>query len=372
VSVCLRLHPYRLPLRRPWHSARQRIDERRGWLVAADHGGLCGYGDCAPLPEAGTETPTSALNRLRHWCRRARQAPAQALLDALAAQWPSPAPAADAAVECALLDLAARRAGVTLRRLLAELPPSSPALPIPTGADFGRIGVNAMAGAAATATDAAVDAAVAAGFRVIKLKLGIADRGTELGRVAELLERLPVGTSLRLDANGAWRADEARTAVAALVELDAGSGRVESLEEPLRAPDEDVLAALQDAAPFALALDESLARNGSMDPDRLPVRRLVLKPAAIGGLRATLDLARRAHAAGRETVLTGVVESAAGLWATAQLAAATGSPLAHGLGTAGWLAEDLGEAPAAVDGWIGLPAVAGSGFEPWFGLGRPD
>ncbi|MGB5833742.1 MAG: o-succinylbenzoate synthase, partial [Thiohalocapsa sp.] len=63
-------------------------------------------------------------------------------------------------------------------------------------------------------------------------------------------------------------------------------------------------------------------------------------------------------------VLTSLVESAAGLWASVQLAAATGSPLTHGLATGDWLARDLGLAPVPRAGRILLPDVAGSGFEP--------
>jgi L-alanine-DL-glutamate epimerase-like enolase superfamily enzyme len=67
-------------------------------------------------------------------------------------------------------------------------------------------------------------------------------------------------------------------------------------------------------------------------------------------------------AAGREVVITSLVESAAGLWATAQLAAAIGSPLAHGLATGQWLAEDLGPPPLPLAGRIALPDTPGSGF----------
>jgi L-alanine-DL-glutamate epimerase-like enolase superfamily enzyme len=203
------------------------------------------------------------------------------------------------------------------------------------------------------------------GFRVIKLKLGTAPWPEERARLGRALARLPASAALRLDANGAWQADQAAAAVADLARMDGGLGRIESLEEPLQRPDDRLLASLQAAAPFPLALDESLARRTPLDPQRLPVRRLVLKPPVLGGLRATLDLALRALAAEREVVLTSLVESAAGLWTTAQLAAAIPSALAHGLDTADWLREDLGTPPRPADGWIALPDSAGSGFTPW-------
>jgi o-succinylbenzoate synthase len=345
--TCLRLslHPYRLPLRRPWRTTRGTLRTRRGWLVCAARGGVVGFGDCAPLPEAGTETAEQGLLRLRHWCARADEG-AGRLLAALAAQ-PGHAPAADCAVETALLDLRARHQGLPLRRLLH-----------PGALD--RVPVNAMLGAAATLDLSGVEQALAAGFRVLKLKLGTGPMAEEIGRIGAAAALLPAGTTLRLDANGAWDASTAAACIGRLAGLP-----IDCLEEPLAAPDDAVLARLQAAAPFSLALDESLAVRGDPDPGRLPIRRLVLKAPVLGGLRRTLRLALRAQAAGREVVVTSLVESAAGLWATAQLAAATGSGLAHGLATADWLTADLGAAPDIGEGRIGLPDTAGSGFEPF-------
>ena len=112
-------------------------------------------------------------------------------------------------------------------------------------------------------------------------------------------------------------------------------------------------------------MDESLTRGGVWPNAAVaPVRRLVLKPAVLGGLRRTLALARAAEAAGRELVVTSLIESAAGLWPTVHLAAAIASPIPQGLATAGWLAEDLGEAPRARAGRITIPNVPGGGFRP--------
>ena len=132
-------------------------------------------------------------------------------------------------------------------------------------------------------------------------------------------------------------------------------------EEPLAEPEDGALAHLQAQTPFDLALDESLARHPAIAPSSLPVRRLVLKPAALGGLRRTLRLAGQARAAGREVVVTSLVSSAAGLWVEAQLAAATGSSLAHGLATADWLATDVGAPPPVENGMLLLPETPGSG-----------
>lgn len=407
---------YRLPLQRPWRSAHGLRTERRGWLVRAELGGHAGYGDCAPLPEAGTESAATAQRRLEDWCRQAaslsleqqlamlagpidspagsaargsppgtagarsgtgRSTPAGALADTLAdtladklagaaavprAALASATPAADAALETALLDLDARLHGHTLRaRLLQHADSPSPAPPL------SAIRVNAALGAATEQQPEALAAAIAGGFDVLKLKVGVAPLADELAALQTLCDRLPLAVRLRLDANQAWSPAEAQQLVQALEPL---GERIESLEEPLRAdaevPRRDAaLQALQAQAAFSIALDESLpGRPWPLAPDELPVRRLVLKPAVLGGLRSTMALAQAVEAAGREVVITSLIESAAGLWASAQLAAATGSPLAHGLATSDWLARDLGAAPAIAQGRLGLTASAGSGFSP--------
>jgi o-succinylbenzoate synthase len=347
---CLTIHPYRLPLTRPWGSARGRLGERLGWLVRVEAGGLSGHGDCPPLPEAGTETHDCAAAALARGCRRLA---GLTLGEALGALRPAAAPAAAFALECALLDLRGRLLGVPLRRLLD-----------PGAAD--RVPVNAALGPLDRIGEEDLAAAWAAGFRVLKLKVGIGAADLELARLRALAGQLPAGASLRLDANGAWDLPTATRLIGALAELP-----IESLEEPLADPDPEALARLQSRAPFPLALDESLQRVlatfpawGSPGPGALPVRRAVLKPAVIGGLRPSLALARRLRAAGVEPVVTGVLECAAGLWATAQLAAALGDPIPQGLATAHWLAADLGPAPHPQRGHIELPVSPGSGFLP--------
>ena len=298
--------------------------ERLGWLVIASADGLHGYGECAPLPEAGTEPPADAERRLGDWCTLAKSLtghdPVAGMLQALSGSTltcsrPS-SPSADFAVESALLDLRARQRGLPLRRLLQ-----------PDAAD--DIAVNATLGAAATVTPAQVSAAYTRGYRVLKIKVGLRPADEELPRLLAAAHALPSDAVLRLDANGAWDEATAGAVIARLAGLP-----MDGIEEPLREPNDAALG------------------------------RLVLKPGVIGGLRSTLRLAHRARDAGREVVLTSLIESAAGLWVTAQLAGASASPLAHGLATADWLARDLGRAPEPEAGRIVLPRTPGSGFEP--------
>ncbi len=370
---------YRLPLRMTWASARGEWRQRRGWLLQLQIDNDVGIGDCAPLPVAGTESIEAAQLALLTIQARAVGHDAATLLDVLEPELTA-TPATRWALECALLDVLSRQRGLTLRHFL-----------VPTAPDV--VPVNAMLGALAAVTPLAIHSAVAAGFTVLKLKVGLNAPLTELAQLRALARLLPTGVSLRLDANGAWDIATAQRMLDGLADLP-----IEALEEPLRQPDVAQFAALQQRVHFPLARDESLHTDlkspqppffkgglfflpplekggrGGFEIGQLGgfngrlgfefPRRIVLKPAAIGGMRRTLALAQQAQAAGCEVVMTSVIDSAVGLWATAQLAAASASPIPHGLATAAWLATDVGIAPQPLRGQLQLPMTPGSGFSP--------
>ena len=304
--------PYCLPLKRPWLTSQGRLDERHGHLLRLrTSDGLTGWGDCAPLPEFGIDE----------------------------------AAARDLAEECALLDLAAQRARLPLGCWLAGGPPIQ------------SVAVNATLGPIATVTPEAIEASLAAGFRVLKIKVGVGRLVDEIGGLQHLCAALPAGIGLRLDANGAWDIAEAERFLAACRALP-----IDAIEEPLHAPDGAILHRLQASVPFPLAIDESLHlvdRDFWLSP---PVRRLVIKPPRVGGLLASIELGLRARAAGVECIVTASLESACGLTACAHLAAAISPDSCHGLATADWLASDTGDAPAIVGGRMLLPQTPGLGF----------
>lgn len=349
--AALHTSPYRLPLCQPWMSAHGTRCERQGWIVSVQTAdGALGYGDCAPLPEAGTET----LDRAQAALLAAAAQLCGATVEAALAWLPGwmAGPAARCAVETALLDRLSRDAGLPLAHLLSP------------GA-VARIAVNASLGALDARAIGRARRAVAAGFRVLKLKVGLQPWPRELA----LLRRLAAleDVHLRLDANGAWPHVRAQQALTDL----AGLPVVESVEEPLARPSLAGLAVLQDAAPFPLAVDESLGVLGAEAIcRRRAVRRVVLKPQALGGVRASWRLARLAARQGLECVVTSAVDSAIGVWAGVHLAAAVsgiqpgGCPSTHGLATSTWLRRDLAAAPRVLRGTIALPPGPGLGVVP--------
>lgn len=339
--------PYQVTFCTAWQSAQGRYRVRRGFLLRLETGqGIRGYGECAPLPAAGTETLAAAaviLQAVVPDCAGESVAAAAARLDGL-----SNTPAVRYALETALLDICAREQAMPLYRWLA--PDSA-----------GRVVVNGACGCLDAGFEGRLGQALSRGYRTVKIKLGVYPPDEELQRLERL--HLPNGISLRLDANRAWSFNQAAHAIEVCSRLP-----VESLEEPLQAPELATLRLLQQRAPFPLALDESLTDRFADTPaDELPVTRLVLKPTALGGVLPLLKRARCAQQAGMESVVTSTLETSTGLWAAVHAGAALGNHLAHGLGTAEWFKNpdpalypvqgvlDIGQQTQA-----GLPAPAGN------------
>lgn len=337
-----RLHPYRLPLRRPWVAASAVLQERRGLLLqlSADDGST-GWGDCAPLPSSGTvglARVTAALQALL------TKLPGRPLDEALPGD--GLPPEVCWALETALADLAASRAGMPLLRYW--------------GGEGEAVAVNAALGTLDGDCPARALAALRQGHTVAKIKVGVSDIDAELAQLRAVVAASGGRLRLRLDANRAWPKADARRFLGALVTLP-----IDAVEEPLACPTVAGLRALQAELPYPLAADESLPVLG---PTPLleagAVRRLVVKPARIGGVAATARLADMARQAGVGMVLTSVVDSAVGVTAAAHLAAALAPQMAHGLATLEWLAADVTAAPPIRDGSLLLGTAPGLGLEP--------
>jgi o-succinylbenzoate synthase len=343
VISSLDFRPYAIPLVRPWRMAGRAFADRRGWVVAISTAvGMVGYGDCAPLPAMGTEDDRAAAAALKS---AARMMPTRTVEGALAGLGWAGTPAARCALETALLDLLARKSGLSLARYLAA-----------DAAD--EVAVNAAIGGLDDGCPGRAAAALAAGFRVAKVKVGLAeDEGPRLCRLcASLGDRL----RLRLDANGAWDEAAARRFLATVAHLP-----LDGLEEPLDHPTLPALQRLQAEVGFPLAVDESL---GLLGPDALiasgAVRRLVVKPVLLGGLLPARTLAQKAGAAGLQVVVTSAIDTAIGVTAAAHLAASLEQGPAHGLATLDWLAADVAPRPTLSNGRLRLPVGFGLGIVP--------
>ena len=335
----------RVPFRRPFLTARGPLTHRTSWIVRLrDEAGVEGFGEAALHP-AASAVEEAELDRL---VRAALTALAAGGLVDAGDLGPSSNPqrAQRAGIDAALAELeAARHAG-------GDVAGDDVAGDDVAGASR-SIAVQATIGSgppAAAARDAV--RAVAAGFSTLKLKVGSEpDARRFVDHVRAVRGAVGPAIRLRLDVNGVWDRAMARERLEAVADLD-----IEYVEQPLPSRDLAGHAALRQACPVPIALDESItserAARAALDAGAAAV--LVLKPARVGGPRAVAAIAADAAAAGVPAVLSTFFETGIGIAAALRAAAdlpAIGPERAHGLATAAILEHDLLTAP--------IPVVAG-------------
>jgi o-succinylbenzoate synthase len=349
----LRWTTYRVPFRTPYSTSQGVQAERQGLLLElTSDSRLVGLGEAAPTPESGLEAEVLS---------QTFAAVASALvgldIDALPTpnrQPPTPDPT-HAALACALdtavCDLLAQEGNFSLARYLRTEAAAS-------------VEVNALV----TAPDLieAVKAARAArdaGYRTVKLKVGMADEATlECARIVAVRKTLGPEVKLRLDPNGAWDIATAMTVLRAVEPLD-----IEYVEQPLAAGNLDAMAYLQSRLKIPIAADEDVTDIAAAQRviNAGAARVLILKPQRLGGVRPSLQLIEAAGRAEVACVVTTSIETGVGTAACLHLAAALppGSP-ASGLATAALLESDLTLAPiVASEGSMRLPDGAGLGVQ---------
>jgi len=186
------------------------------------------------------------------------------------------------------------------------------------------------------------------GCRTAKVKVGDRDQSEEddIDRVEAVRHALGPSGRLRVDANGAWSADEAVRVIKLLSRFD-----LEYVEQPCATLDE--MAAVRKQVDVPLAADESIRR--AVDPLRVRAATaadvVVLKVQPIGGVRRALEVA---EACGLPAVVSSALETSVGLAAGAALAAALPDlPYACGLASLSLLSADVTAQPLLpVDGEI--------------------
>ena len=317
--VEISLFRYKVPLTEPLKLAGGTLDSREGVLIQAQDTGFEGWGEASPLPGFSPETFQETLDELK----RFRQTPDDASDFAGAFESePDMVASARFGFETALLNLRAARISRTLPQMLADTPRSTVAL---TALLSGR--PEDVLRGATEARDA--------GYRTVKLKVGVQEVEADANLVGEVSATLGGRVALRLDANRAWSLPEA-------LEFDRLTRGLESpveyLEEPLVDP--TFWARFVDKTGTPVALDETLVE--------LPVERLkdhryaravVLKPTLLGLSRA-LRLAVEATRLGLTPVVSSAYETGVGTAALVALAAATGDAPA-GLDTYRRLGADV-------------------------------
>jgi L-alanine-DL-glutamate epimerase-like enolase superfamily enzyme len=286
--------------RTPFVIARGGASEwRLVWVRITDDDGVAGWGEAAPSRFYGetTETVIAALERFALVLDRANAWS----LDAIDAELHATLRfngAAKSAVSAALHDLAAKRLGVPLYRMLGldpvRSPKSSYTIPIATDDD---------------ALHRALDDA--AQYPILKVKLG---GPRDADTIAAVRAAAP-DKILRVDANAAWTSKHALQMIDVLLDYD-----VEFVEQPVAAHDIEGLRFVRERSPLPIVADESCLV--ATDVPRLAgaVDGINLKLAKCGGLREATKIIATARAHDMAVMAGCMVESSLGITAAAHLA----------------------------------------------------
>jgi L-Ala-D/L-Glu epimerase / N-acetyl-D-glutamate racemase len=235
-------------------------------------GGHTGRGECVPYPRYG-ETPEATLAALQSMQEALQHGPDREVLQAA-----MPAGAARNALDCALLDLEAKRSGQRIWSLLGRPAPR----PCITAYTISLGTPEAMAAATAKA----------AHRPLLKIKLGGDGDGA---RIAAVRKAAPE-SELIVDANEAWTAHNLEQNLAECAEVG-----VTLVEQPLPAGQDEALARIKRAV--AVCADESVHDRKSLDGLRDRYDAVNIKLDKTGGLTEALAMADAAQALGFEIMV---------------------------------------------------------------------
>ncbi len=174
---------------------------------------------------------------------------------------------------------------------------------------------------------------IEAGFRCIKLKIGAINFEEELSLLKMIRNEFKEDQlELRLDANGAFSAEEALNKLQILSQLG-----IHSIEQPIRQNQWDDMANLCSITPIPIALDEELI---GLKPEEIEImlntinpQYIILKPSLLGGFKASEKIIALAEKKNINWWVTSALEANIGLNTIAQWTYKLNNPLPQGLGT---------------------------------------
>ncbi len=285
-----------LHLREPFRISRGVQTIARPVIATVTHAGETGWGEAAPSTFYGEsgDTVRSLLDTL---AGQLGNDPFnfQAIVERLDATVQRNA-AAKAAIECALHDLAGKRLGVPVHRLLGLDATRTPLTSFTIGIDEPEV-------MARKARDAHA-------YPVLKVKVGTE---ADEERLAAVRDARP-DAIIRVDANAAWLPRHALASIQRIEQFG-----IQFVEQPLRLLDPEDWRWLRSRSPLPIFADESCVN--AHDVHRLAgcVDGVVVKLAKVGGLRAAIAQILAAHLHGMEVMLGCMIESAVGITAAAHL-----------------------------------------------------
>lgn len=312
---------------------------RTVWVRLIDDDGLEGWGEAAPSRFYGetADTVLAALARLRPILEGATSADIEQIETAMVQALRFNA-AARCAISAALHDLQGKRLGVPLWKLWGLTPAASP-----------RSSFTIAIAADDETLRARVREAVAAGYPILKVKLG-SDRDR---RIMQLVREEAPNAILRVDANAAWTPKHTLLMAPMLQELC-----VEFIEQPVAPHDLEGMRFVRERCALPIVADESCLVASDVAKLVGVVDGVNLKLAKCGSLREALRIIHTARAHGMLVMAGCMIETSLGITAAAHLA-----PLLDcvDLDGAALLRDDPFSGATISNGVVSLPTAPGLG-----------
>ncbi len=290
---------YNLQFKRPAKTSRGEIQVRTVWFLFLEENGNTGIGECAPLPDLSSETPEEVETLLNKICAN------------LVYFMENPIETENVssvrfALETALLDLQNGGHQILFPSVFTE---GKQGIPINGLIWMGE-------------TDfilKQIREKIEAGFRCIKLKIGSLDFDKELEILKSIREKYDSSQiTLRVDANGAFHADEALEKHRELEQFE-----LHSIEQPIAARQWKKMASVCKNSQVPVALDEELIGIQTKNEkekllDAIQPQFLILKPSLHGGFSGCREWIEEAEKRSISWWVTSYLESNIGLNAIAQ------------------------------------------------------
>ena len=287
-----------LHFKQPAGTSRGIYTERKIWLVHISEDDRCGVGECAPLPDLSCDAGPDYGEVLRQFCDEVERT---GVIDY---EGMRDFPSMLFGLETAMLNY---QKGDSL---------------FDTAFSRGEEGITINGLVWMGSYDEMLrrmEQKLEQGFRCVKLKIGAIGFDRELDLVRRIRDRFSRHeVELRLDANGAFTADEALYKLELLSQY-----AIHSIEQPIRKGQWAYMAELCRESPLPIALDEELigVNDHEMKLHLLNVIKpsyIVLKPSLHGGMAGCREWIAAAKEHGVGTWITSALESNIGLNAIAQ------------------------------------------------------
>ncbi len=290
--ISLSHHLLDLELRHTFRLSRGATDRRQNLIVEIEHDGLKGLGEAAPISryDQDCDSAARAVDAMAKHIANPRAFAQAADEAAVAGQ-----PAAAAAVDMALRDLAGKRLEAPLYELMGVDPRRTPITSYTIGLDTPEI----------------VERKVreAGDFEVLKVKMGTDEDRQVLEAVRSVTDR-----PLRVDANEGWTMDDALERLDWLASLG-----VELVEQPLPASQLAATRELRRLSPLPLFADESLHVAADIPRLAQAFDGINIKLMKCGGIGEALHMIAVARAHGMKIMLGCMIESSLAITAAAVL-----------------------------------------------------